>query len=89
MSCGTSLLYWTTCASKNAIKAALTSFCFIHSSGGFRWPMSVPAHILIQPGSWSTSGPQVRCFTDASHDAALAAHLIHGCFIGTYAEHYP
>jgi hypothetical protein len=42
--------------------------------------MSVPARILIQPGFWSTSGPQVRCSIDASHDAALLAHLMHGRF---------
>jgi len=42
--------------------------------------MSVPAHILIQPGFWSASGPQVRCSIDASHDAALVAHLIHDRF---------
>src|SRR5690242_3770400 len=42
--------------------------------------MPVPAHILIQPGFWSTSGPQVRCSNDASHDAALVAHLMRGCF---------
>lgn len=42
--------------------------------------MPVPAHIMIQPGSWSTSGPQVRCSIDASHDAALASHLMRGFF---------
>jgi hypothetical protein len=42
--------------------------------------MSVPARILIQPGFWSASGPQVRCSIDASHDAALVAHLMHRCF---------
>jgi hypothetical protein len=35
--------------------------------------MSVPAHIMIQPGSWSTSAPQVRRSIDVSHDAALVA----------------
>ena len=43
---------------------------------------------LIQPGFWSTSGPQVRCSIDASHDAALAAHLMHRCFHRGHAGNY-